>query len=196
MLTGTCAVHLCIDMQRIFAEETQWHTPTLLDIVPNVARIVAEKPGHTIFARFIVPLTPDHAAGSWQTYYRHWSSLTGANLAPGMIDLIQPLAALAVSEEILDKPTYSLFGDNGLEQRLRARKADTLIITGVETDVCVLATIFDAVDRGYRVILVRDGVTSSSHESHKATLELILPRMPQQITIAPTADVIRSWSCA
>ncbi|WP_413992939.1 cysteine hydrolase family protein [Labrys okinawensis] len=196
MLTDARAIHLCIDMQRIFAEETQWHTPTLFDIVPNIARIVAEKPGHTIFARFTVPHTPDLATGSWQTYYRRWSSLTGANLDPGMIELVEPLAALAEGEEIFDKPTYSLFGHSHLDQRLKARKADTLVITGVETDICVLATVFDAVDLGYRVILVRDAVTSSSLESHKATLELVLPRMPQQITIAGTADVIASWSCA
>ena len=59
MLRGANAVHLCIDMRRIFAEETEWHTPTLVDIAPNIARIVKAKPGRTIFARFIVPETPE-----------------------------------------------------------------------------------------------------------------------------------------
>jgi nicotinamidase-related amidase len=31
-----------------------------------------------------------------------------------------------------------------------------LTVTGSETDVCVLATVLDAVDLGYRVIVVRD----------------------------------------
>jgi nicotinamidase-related amidase len=196
MLRGLNAVHLCIDMQRIFAEQTEWHTPTLFDIVPNIARIVEAKPRHTIFARFIVPQTPDAANGSWRTYYRRWSSLTGARMDPGLIELVEPLAGLARNEEILDKPTYSLFGENGLEERLKARNADTLIVTGVETDVCVLATVFDAVDRGYHTIIVRDAVTSSSIESHQATMDLLLPRFPQQIVMADTADVIESWNRA
>ena len=32
------------------------------------------------------------------------------------------------------------------------------IVSGSETDVCVLATVLDAVDMGYRVIIARDAV--------------------------------------
>jgi nicotinamidase-related amidase len=39
-------------------------------------------------------------------------------------------------------------------------------VTGSETDVCESATIMSAVDHGFRVILVRDGVCSSSDEGH------------------------------
>ena len=38
--------------------------------------------------------------------------------------------------------------------------------SGSETDVCVLATVLDAVDIGYRVIVVRDAICSSSDEGH------------------------------
>ena len=38
------------------------------------------------------------------------------------------------------------------------------IVSGSETDVCVLATVLDAVDMGYRVIIARDAVCSSSDE--------------------------------
>ncbi len=40
------------------------------------------------------------------------------------------------------------------------------MVSGSETDVCVLATVLDAVDLGYRVIVVRDAVCSSSDEGH------------------------------
>jgi nicotinamidase-related amidase len=98
---------------------------------------------------------------------------------PGLVDLVGPLAALAHTEQTLDKPTYSMFGVVGLAEILAARGADTLILTGVETDVCVLATLFDAVDRGYRVVVVADAVTSSSAEGHEAVLEHVLTRLPQ-----------------
>jgi nicotinamidase-related amidase len=45
-------------------------------------------------------------------------------------------------------------------------EADGLIISGSETDVCVLATVLAAVDLGYRVIVVRDGVSSFFRKWH------------------------------
>jgi nicotinamidase-related amidase len=43
-----------------------------------------------------------------------------------------------------------------MHQQLRGASIDTIIITGDETDVCVLATMMGAVDWGFRVILVTD----------------------------------------
>jgi hypothetical protein len=43
-------------------------------------------------------------------------------------------------------------------EHLHQREADALIVSGSESDVCVLATVLDAVDIGYRVIVVRDAV--------------------------------------
>jgi len=49
-------------------------------------------------------------------------------------------------------------------------KADALVISGGETDVCVLAAVMDAVDAGYRVVLAADALCSVSDESHDAML--------------------------
>jgi nicotinamidase-related amidase len=54
-----------------------------------------------------------------------------------------------------------------LIEHLRQREADALIVSGSETDICVLATVLDAVDLGYRVIVVRDAVCSSSDEGQR-----------------------------
>lgn len=47
-----------------------------------------------------------------------------------------------------------------------------LIISGSETYVCVAATVLGAVDLGYRVILARDAVCSSSDAGHDALLKV------------------------
>ena len=39
--------------------------------------------------------------------------------------------------------------------------AATVIVSGVETDVCVLATVMSAMDRGYRVVVPSDAVHGS-----------------------------------
>jgi nicotinamidase-related amidase len=51
--------HLCIDMQRMFAEETLWHVDWMPRIIENVGRVVENSPHTTIFTRFIPP--PDAA---------------------------------------------------------------------------------------------------------------------------------------
>ena len=72
-------------------------------------------------------------------------------------------------------------------------QADTLIVTGSETDVCVSATIMGAVDHGFRVILVRDGVCSSSDEGHDALLQLYHRRFSEQIETASAEEILSKW---
>ena len=78
-------------------------------------------------------------------------------------------------------------------EAIARRQSTTLVLTGVETDVCVLALAFGATDRGYRVIVVEDAVTSSSPAGHRATLEAIYPRLDQQIQIATVDEVLAAW---
>jgi nicotinamidase-related amidase len=68
---------------------------------------------------------------------------------------------------------YSAFSGGQLQKYLQGRQVDTLIISGGETDVCVLATVLAAVDRGYRVIIVEDALCSSSDQTHDALLRFM-----------------------
>jgi nicotinamidase-related amidase len=77
--------------------------------------------------------------------------------------------------------------------RLRRRAADGLIVSGSETDVCVLATVFDAVDLGFRVVIVRDAVCSSSDEGHDALMRLYHDRFTEQIETADAATILSKW---
>ena len=66
------SVHLCIDMQRLFAEPTAWQTPWMARVLPVVEEIVRCHAERTVFTRFIPPATPDAMPGTWQRYYRRW----------------------------------------------------------------------------------------------------------------------------
>ena len=72
-------------------------------------------------------------------------------------------------------------------------QADTLIVTGSETDVCVSATIMGAVDHGFRVVLVRDGVCSSSDEGHDALLKVYHQRYSEQIETTDAQTLLGRW---
>ena len=95
---------------------------------------------------------------------------------------------------MIDKHRYSGFAEAALPAHLRERGADGLIITGSETDVCVLVTVLGAVDAGYPVILVRDAVCSSSDEGHDALMQICTRRYGEQIEVAGADAVLARWT--
>jgi nicotinamidase-related amidase len=165
-------VHLCVDMQNLFALGTPWHTPWMARVLPVVTGIAQEHPRDTIFTRFIPPERPGQMPGTGQRYYERWRDLTLERIDPHWLDLAAPLAALTPAAEIVDKRFYSPFSEPRLPDLLHRRGTDALVITGAETDVCVLAAVLDAVDLGYRVVLVTDALCSSSDATHDALLTL------------------------
>jgi nicotinamidase-related amidase len=186
-------VHLCIDMQRLFSSEGPWATPWMERVLPVVVEIASRFPERTVFTRFITPRRPEDMPGMWQRYYQRWRDTTQEHIDSQLLELLPPLARLVPPATAIDKTTYSGFVGSQLLAHLRDRQADGLIITGSETDVCVLATVLGAVDLGYRVIVVRDAICSSSDEGHEASLKVYHRRYSEQIETANAEDVLRSW---
>lgn len=132
--------------------------------------------------------------GTWRRYYEKWRQMTREQLDVRLLQLMPALGKLVPPATVIDKTRYSAFAEPFLLQHLRARQADGLIVTGSETDVCVLATIMDAVDHGYRVIFVRDGVCSSSDEGHDTLLDLYHRRFSIRIETADVEAVLSRWA--
>lgn len=187
-------VHLCIDMQRIFSSEGPWATPWMERVLPVVTEIASRFPERTVFTRFITPERPEDMPGTWRPYYEKWRETTRERLDPRMLDLMPSLARLTPPAVVIDKTRYSSFAGSGLRAHLEERGADGLVITGSETDVCVLATVLDAVDLGYPVILVHDAICSSSDKGHDALLEVYNRRYSIQIEIADAEHILRCWT--
>ncbi|NGM46140.1 cysteine hydrolase [Rhodobacter sp. SGA-6-6] len=190
------AVHLCVDMQRLFAEGSPWEVPWLARILPAVEAVCAHRPDRTVFTRFIPPATPGEAGGSWRLYWRKWEEMTLKAKGGGMVGLVPALDRFAPPARVVDKKVYSPWLDPALDAALREMGTDTLIVTGGETDVCVLATALGAIDRGFRLVMVTDALCSSSDRTHDDLMEVYLHRFSVQIETAETEEVLAAWGRA
>jgi nicotinamidase-related amidase len=190
---GASAVHLCIDMQRLFSPEGPWPTPWMERVLPVVAEVARHAPEKTIFTRFIPPVRPEDMPGTWRLYYEKWVETTREHLDPRLLELMPPLQQLVPPALMFDKPVYSAFAGHRLSEELQRRQVDTLIVTGSETDVCVLATVLGAVDHGFRVVLVSDGLCSSSDEGHDTLLSLYRKRFSAQIETVTSEELLATW---
>ena len=186
-------VHLCVDMQMLFSPGGPWPTPWLPRVLPVVEEIAARFPERTVFTRFITPKQPEDLPGAWRQYYRRWRETTRERIDPELLELLPELRRFAPPATVIDKTRYSAFAEPALHRHLYDRRADGLIITGSETDVCVLATVLGAVDLGYPVAVVCDAVCSSSDQGHDAVLQVYRGRYSQQIETIGAEALLREW---
>jgi nicotinamidase-related amidase len=190
-LTGR-SLHVVIDMQLVFASNPQWGFAGIYDIVPAISKLAGAKPMATLWTRFISAHSAEEAEGSWAALYRKWPGATlsaGAEMGilPGLLPLV------AGRDAVFDKPTYSAFHNPAFVRSLKERRADTLVLSGVETDVCVLATLMDAVDRGYFVVMAEDAMTSSDADGHRHILDVIPRRLASQVYRAGVDAILEQW---
>ena len=184
------ALHICIDMQRIFLEPGPWYAEAGLALLPKIEQLVHARNLPTVFTRFITPSRATEAIGSWQTYYKFWHQVTKAEAGEEWLALHPTLQKSAKSENTFDKTTYDAFASGSFRSSIERAKPSALIFSGIETDVCVLATVLTALDLGFRTIIAEDAVTSSDLDSHNACFEFLFPRYSQQIEIATVAEIL------
>lgn len=190
---GPNAVHLCVDMQRMFAPGSPWAVPWMEEVMPQLEELASRHAVRTIFTRFIPPKRATDMPGTWRRYYERWAEMTQEVLPPEMMQLVPVLERLTPPARVLDKAVYSPWTEGNLDRMLTGTGVDTLVITGGETDVCVLGAIMGAVDRGYRVVLAEDATCSSTDDTHDALLQLYRSRYGQQIETSTVEEILTAW---
>jgi ureidoacrylate peracid hydrolase len=167
-----------VDMQNFFMADGELMAANgSADIVPNVnrlARAVRESGGFVVWIQALAeaPGTdgwePFHALFHEKAQARRLSSMNlhgdGFKMWPDME--VKP------GDERVIKRRYSAFiqGASNIEEVLRRRGAETVLITGVATNVCCDSTGRDCMMRGFPTIMVSDGNASFTEDEHQAAL--------------------------
>lgn len=90
----------------------------------------------------------------------------GLELRPEVYDAQRDLV-------VATKKRYDCFTATDLDHALEALGADTLLLTGVNTNSCVIATSISANARDYAVVVVRECVDSMDPDLHDSALAII-----------------------
>lgn len=188
-----------VDMQRCFVEASPLASPD----------------GLLVLERINVLAAACRDAGILIVHTRGWMRADGSNLGV-MGDLVPPFIValytegcdtaelhhgldVAPGDIILDKPRYGAFHATDLELILRSRGIDTIIISGIATNICCETTAREAAQRDFRVIFLSDGTATkemggvSAADLQRATcasLGMVFAK------IADTDQVIRAAEAA
>ena len=183
---------LVIDMQNAFvAPGAPMEVPVARAIVAPINRLAAglRRRGVTIV----------WVAHENRKDGRDWAGFFDAFVAPGR--RAEAAAALAAGSELqklwpelhvaagdvrVAKNRYSalITGSSSLENILREKAIDTLLLAGTKTNVCVECTARDAMMLDFKVVLLSDCTAALSDDEQRATLE----NMIQQFGDVLTAD--------
>ena len=150
-----------VDLQKCFLRDSPVSAPegpAVLERLNGLAAVCRRAGITVIHTRFV--LDPDGSD----------LGVLGETSPPardGLLDRDAPSAqldeALMVDEGdlILDKPRFGAFTRTALEENLRARGLDTVIIGGVATNVCCETTAREAMQREFHVFFLSDGTAAA-----------------------------------
>lgn len=142
LLSKKGAVLLVIDLQEKFSGAV----PRFDEIVANTARLVLT------FQMYGMPIlvTEQYPAGLGST--------------------VKPVRQLFPFLEIIEKMEFAATENEHFWPRVSALKADTFVVCGIETHVCINQTVIKLIEKGMQVHVVADAVASRNALDHNVAL--------------------------
>lgn len=166
-----------IDLQPGFADpRSPWGTPGLAPVLDRVEALLPAFGDRTLFSRWI-PMP--EIRGSWRPYYDRWKFAQEPDN-----DWMWELEPRFAGRPSVASHTFSKW----LPEAVRHfPEGAEIVICGVATECCVLATVLDAVDAGVPVRLVADACATKDAAIHSAALAIMAGRAPM-LTMTTTAE--------
>jgi nicotinamidase-related amidase len=177
------SVLIVVDMQQVVARDTLWNLPGVRDLLPVIEKLADAFGDDVAYSRHVP--ARDGGRGTWKQFYENWREL---DEDPSNWDLMPELAGrpgLHVSKSV-----YSVFGAPELRAELERDEPRELVLCGVETDCCVLATALEAIDHGVPVTVVEDAVASPSAAGHEGALALFRRLDDDQVKVTTAARLL------
>jgi nicotinamidase-related amidase len=173
-----------VDMQNRFVNVPHYNGLALLDRINRFADVCRAIGILVIHTRGVVRADGSNAGVFGEIY-------------PPAVEVFSNVAEIALHPQlvvephdiILDKPRYGAFHATDLEMILRSNGIDTVVITGIATNVCCETTAREAMVRDFRVFFLSDGTAAkpmgglSIEEMQRASLATLGGLFAQVVSI-------------
>ena len=110
---------------------------------------------------------------------------------PAAASEITPSAGFQHGDILVTKRHWGAFAGTDLEQQLKSRGIDTVVLTGISTNVGVESTARQGTGLGFAFVLVEDACSAQSAEQHRFAFEHIFPRITR---VRSTDEVLASFA--
>ena len=144
-------------------------------IVPNIQGLLRYARGEEVPIIYITDAHLPEGDREFDIWPRH--AVEGSEGAQ-VVDELEPEAG----DHRIKKRRYSGFYATGLDGLLREFGVDTIVLTGLVTNICIQHTAADAFFRGYRVVVPRDCVEAPTDEAQRASLSYIEQMYGAEVT--------------
>ena len=165
-----------IDMQNFFVAEVE----TAISIVPNINRLADVVRARGGIVAWVLLTVAEEMGGESQWPIYHDYFFTEAKMHAHKNGLTEGSEGHALYPDLVVKDgdlvsrknRFSAFiqGASDLDERLRARGIENLLVCGTATNMCCESSARDAMMIGYRAVMVLDGNAARFDEDHLAGL--------------------------
>jgi ureidoacrylate peracid hydrolase len=171
---------LVVDLQRAYLDKSLDYSfcPHAVDIVPNVNRLAKTLRQAGGVAVWIQNTATAETLQNWSNY--NYRFLSDAKRRKRYESIEEGAAGHELWPELdvqpgdlrVKKTRFSAFiaGSSNIDQELRQRSIETVIITGTGTGTCCESTARDAMMLNYATIMVSDANACATDEEHNASL--------------------------
>jgi nicotinamidase-related amidase len=166
---GTAPALLVVDFMRAFTDPAEAFGSVLDDEVEHTVALLAaaRAGGRPVLFTTAAYAAPDLGdAGLWATKVPASATLREGTPA---VEL-DPRLERRAGEHVVVKKYASAFFGTDLATRLTTSGADTVVIAGCSTSGCVRASAVDALQHGFRPMVVREAVGDRNPAAHEQSL--------------------------
>ena len=110
---------------------------------------------------------------------------------PAAASEITPSAGFQPGDLLNTKRHWGAFAGTDLEQQLKSRGIDTVVLTGISTNAGVESTVRQGTGLGFAFVLVEDACSSQDAEHHRFAFENIFPRLAR---VGSTDEVLAAYA--
>lgn len=194
MLVGQ-AVLIVVDIQKGGADGAAAGIPVMdghAEVVANAERVVAAARSAGVPIVFF----QEAHRRSLVDFGRELDGTEGVHCLEGDegTELVEQLRPSGPNEHFIAKRRYSCFFGTELQILLRGLRAETLVLIGALTDVCVHYTFADGHQHDFYMRVVQDAVIGSSRSAHDASLAAF--EYLQSGARRNTEELVAAWAPA